>query len=148
MKTIKILLGIIAINLTLLTIIQTGVWPPKVQASETNFTESNLVSNDDVFAVASGGYLYTWSDREYMRQWSYYGNYKPTKKKLSNNKIPVSVGFGIKTAEAARKISLFSDGIIIGSSIVELIEKNQHNKALMHKKIIKFITSIRSSLGT
>ena len=69
-------------------------------------------------------------------------------KKISNNKIPVSVGFGIKTAEAARKISLFSDGIIIGSSIVELIEKNQHNKALMHKKIIKFITSIRSSLGT
>ena len=69
-------------------------------------------------------------------------------KKLSNNKIPVSVGFGIKTAEAARKISLFSDGIIIGSSIVELIEKNQHNKAVMHKKIIKFIKSIRSSLGT
>ena len=69
-------------------------------------------------------------------------------KKLSDNKIPVSVGFGIKTAEAARKISLFSDGIIIGSSIVELIEKNQHNKALMHKKIIKFIKSIRSSLGT
>ena len=57
MKTIKILLGIIAINLTLLTIIQTGVLPPKVQASETNFTESNLVSNDDYFAVASGGYL-------------------------------------------------------------------------------------------
>ena len=69
-------------------------------------------------------------------------------KKLSDNKIPVSVGFGIKTAETARKISLFSDGIIIGSSIVELIEKNQHNKALMHKKIIKFIKSIRSSLGT
>jgi len=69
-------------------------------------------------------------------------------KKLSDNKIPVSVGFGIKTAEAARKISLFSDGIIIGSSIVELIEKNQHNKAVMHKKIIKFIKSIRSSLGT
>ena len=68
-------------------------------------------------------------------------------KKLSDNKIPVSVGFGIKTAEAAHKISIFSDGIIIGSSIVELIEKNQHNKALMHKKIIKFIKSIRSSLG-
>ena len=41
MKTIKILLGIIAINLTLLTIIQTGVWPPKVQASETNHTNVN-----------------------------------------------------------------------------------------------------------
>ena len=34
MKTIKILLGIIAINLTLLTIIQTGIWPPKVQAGD------------------------------------------------------------------------------------------------------------------
>ena len=41
MKTIKILLGIIAINLTLLTIIQTGIWPPKVQASETNHTNVN-----------------------------------------------------------------------------------------------------------
>ena len=36
MKTIKILLGIIAINLTLITIIQTGVWPSKVQARELN----------------------------------------------------------------------------------------------------------------
>ena len=41
MKTIKILLGIIAINLTLLTIIQTGIWPPKVQASETNYSNVN-----------------------------------------------------------------------------------------------------------
>ena len=36
MKTIKILLGIIAINLTLLTIIQTGIWPTKAQATEIN----------------------------------------------------------------------------------------------------------------
>ena len=36
MKTIKILLGIIAINLTLITIIQTGLWPSKVQAREFN----------------------------------------------------------------------------------------------------------------
>ena len=43
MKTIKILLGIIAINLTLLTIIQTGVWPPKVQASETNYSNILLI---------------------------------------------------------------------------------------------------------
>ena len=41
MKTIKIILGIIAINLTLLTVIQTGIWPPKVQASETNYSNIN-----------------------------------------------------------------------------------------------------------
>ncbi len=57
MKTIKIVLGIIVINLTLLTIIQTGVWPPKVQASETTLTENNLISNDDVFAVANNVYF-------------------------------------------------------------------------------------------
>ena len=85
MKTIKILLGIIAINLTLLTIIQTGVWPPKVQANETNFTESNLVSNDDYFAVASGGYLYYWEKGNLMKSWAagitdpYW---KPKKRKL------------------------------------------------------------------
>ena len=85
MKTIKILLGIIAINLTLLTIIQTGVWPPKVKASETNFTESNLVSNDDKFAVASGGYLYNWHSRTDMYLWADGDNespYKPNKRKL------------------------------------------------------------------
>ena len=85
MKTIKILLGIIAINLTLLTIIQTGVWPPKVQASETNFTESNLVSNDDYFAVASGGYLYKWDRRSDMSAWANGNPYKllsPKKRKL------------------------------------------------------------------
>ena len=41
MRTVKILLGIIAINLTLLTIIQTGIWPPNVQASETNYSNVN-----------------------------------------------------------------------------------------------------------
>ena len=79
-------------------------------------------------------------------------NYLPIKKriikikKLSKNKIPITVGFGIKTPEAANKISKFSDGIIIGSSIVELIEKNKNNKALMYKKINNFLKTIKSSL--
>lgn len=79
-------------------------------------------------------------------------SYQPIKKRikriksLSNNKIPVTVGFGIKTPEAARKISMFCDGIIIGSSIVELIDKNKKNKALMHKKVNHFVKSVKSSL--
>ena len=54
MKTIKILLGIIAINLTLLTIIQTGVWPPKVQASETN-TSTTLNTNYGLVPLNNDG---------------------------------------------------------------------------------------------
>ncbi len=79
-------------------------------------------------------------------------NYQPIKKSIakikaiSKNKIPITVGFGIKTPEAARKISMFSDGIIIGSSIVELIEKNMKNKNLMHNRINTFLKKIKASL--
>ena len=67
MKTIKILLGIIAINLTLLTIIQTGVWPPKVQASETNY--SNILFDGSAVAIESGGYVYSWGSPQIMYEW-------------------------------------------------------------------------------
>ncbi|CAI8383327.1 MAG: Tryptophan synthase alpha chain [Gammaproteobacteria bacterium] len=63
-------------------------------------------------------------------------------RQLSGNKIPIAVGFGIKNGRVAKTISMFSDAIIIGSSIVELIEKYQKNKEFMHKKIRLFIKSI------
>ena len=37
-------------------------------------------------------------------------------------------GFGIKNKDDAQLLSSFSDGIVIGSSIVELINKNSENK--------------------
>ena len=92
MKTIKILLGIIAINLTLLTIIQTGIWPPKVQASETKLLESNSISNEVLFPhsgmLVHNGYIYAWRDGNDMRAWvrdqssTNDGYYQPTKRKL------------------------------------------------------------------
>ncbi|MFL2801876.1 MAG: tryptophan synthase subunit alpha [Paracoccaceae bacterium] len=39
--------------------------------------------------------------------------------------IPVCVGFGIKTPEDAKSVSSVADGVVVGSSIIELIEKNQ-----------------------
>ena len=46
----------------------------------------------------------------------------------SISSIPVMAGFGIKNSDDARLLSSFSDGIVIGSSIVELIYKNSENK--------------------
>ena len=46
----------------------------------------------------------------------------------SISSIPVMAGFGIKNSDDARLLSSFSDGIVIGSSIVELIHKNSENK--------------------
>ena len=46
----------------------------------------------------------------------------------SISSIPVMAGFGIKSSDDAKLLSSFSDGIVIGSSIVELIHKNSENK--------------------
>ena len=46
----------------------------------------------------------------------------------SISSIPVMAGFGIKNSDDAKLLSSFSDGIVIGSSIVELIYKNSENK--------------------
>ena len=46
----------------------------------------------------------------------------------SISSIPVMAGFGIKNCDDAKHLSSFSDGIVIGSSIVELIYKNSENK--------------------
>ncbi len=67
-------------------------------------------------------------------------------RKLSRNTIPIAVGFGIKNGEAAKSISKFSDAIIIGSSIVELVEKYKNNKEFMYKKIRLFTRSIARCL--
>ena len=46
----------------------------------------------------------------------------------SISSIPVMAGFGIKNSDDAKLLSSFSDGLVIGSSIVELIYKNSENK--------------------
>ena len=51
------------------------------QTSEVH--KPQMESNDEVFAVVSGGYLYTWSNREDMYSWGIgYDLHKPRKRKL------------------------------------------------------------------
>lgn len=40
-----------------------------------------------------------------------------------NTDIPCAIGFGISTPEQAKKMSALSDGVIVGSAIIKLIEK-------------------------
>jgi len=63
-------------------------------------------------------------------------------KNLSKKALPVAVGFGIKNSKSAKIMASFSDGIIIGSSIVELINKHSDNKKVMNHKLSKYLTSI------
>jgi tryptophan synthase alpha chain len=44
--------------------------------------------------------------------------------------VPVAVGFGISTDSQAKEITKYTDGVIIGSAIVKIIEQDKNNAAL------------------
>jgi len=46
-----------------------------------------------------------------------------------STRIPVCVGFGVSTPTEARRISRFSDGVIVGSAIVRKLEKEMKKDA-------------------
>ncbi len=45
----------------------------------------------------------------------------------ANTQTPVAVGFGISTPEQGAKIGAFADGVIVGSALVKIIEKEGKN---------------------
>lgn len=66
-------------------------------------------------------------------------------KKLT--RVPVCVGFGISKAEHAATIAQAgADGVIIGSKIVGLIEKNLDNREKMLADISVFLSEVKSAI--
>jgi tryptophan synthase alpha chain len=63
------------------------------------------------------------------------------------SKKRVAVGFGVSTPEQAKRISLFADGVIIGSAIVKMIEENLKNPELTDK-VKGFVSSFAKVLKT
>jgi tryptophan synthase alpha chain len=41
-----------------------------------------------------------------------------------HTKLPVCVGFGVRTAEQAHAIAADADGVVVGSALVEAVRKN------------------------
>ena len=64
-----------------------------------------------------------------------------------SSRIPVVVGFGIKDKKTAKKMSVFSDGVVVGSAIVEIISNKQdlHFQDIF-SQISKFVEGIKSSI--
>ena len=61
-------------------------------------------------------------------------------------KLPVLVGFGISGPEQAKEAGLCSDGVIIGSAIVKLIESHL-DPVERNLKIAGFISGIKQTLN-
>jgi len=60
-------------------------------------------------------------------------------------KKPVCVGFGISEPEQAKKISRLADGVIVGSAIIKVIEKNIGGKGLI-EKVTRFVKSLERAV--
>jgi len=59
---------------------------------------------------------------------------------------PVCVGFGVSTAQQVKMLSGYSDGVIVGSAIVKVLEKNLGNKAKAIKDAVSFVKSMIKGL--
>jgi tryptophan synthase alpha chain len=46
-------------------------------------------------------------------------------------KLPVCVGFGVKTEKQAKEIASFADGVVVGSHFVNQITSNMEDKRIM-----------------
>jgi tryptophan synthase alpha chain len=77
-------------------------------------------------------------------------NVQDVKEKLSRfrsiSNLPIMVGFGIKDAETAAKVAAISDGVVVGSAIVQLIGDNVDEPEVGMKKIAELISGMRKSI--
>jgi len=70
-------------------------------------------------------------------------------KKSAKKNIPLAVGFGISTPEHVREvIAAGADGAIVGSAIVNVIEKNIGNEGKMLLDIHNFATRLKDATRT
>ena len=65
----------------------------------------------------------------------------------SKVKLPVLVGFGISGSEQAREATYSSDGVIVGSAIVKLVEQYSDPKE-RDKKIKSFVSGIKEAINS
>ena len=59
-------------------------------------------------------------------------------------KLPVAVGFGISNAEQFAEVGKFADAVVVGSAIVETIERNRGREAAAVGKFVRELSAISS----
>ena len=75
------------------------------------------------------------------------GNVKSIYKKFKSfSKIPIVVGFGINTTDKAKKVSKYADGVAVGSSIVNEVDKTIDRKSHINKNVIKLVKKFSKAI--
>jgi len=62
-------------------------------------------------------------------------------------KLPVAVGFGISTAEQFAEVGEFADAAVVGSAIVETIERNRGREAAAVGEFVGKLSAVSSRLS-
>lgn len=60
--------------------------------------------------------------------------------------LPIAVGFGIKDPETAGTVAKISDGVVVGSALVNIVAENQDNPEQLIKEISGFTQSLRNGI--
>ena len=64
----------------------------------------------------------------------------------SSTKLPIVAGFGIKNRNDVEQISTFTDGVVVGSSIVNIIKDNLNDKNKMINEINDFTKDLKEGI--
>jgi tryptophan synthase alpha chain len=73
--------------------------------------------------------------------------HKEVKRIKGQTELPVMVGFGVKTGEQARAIAEGADGVVVGSAIVQAIEKTIGSKGEATTRTVPAVLEMVSSLA-
>ncbi|MZR61621.1 tryptophan synthase subunit alpha [Alcanivorax sp. DP30] len=63
-------------------------------------------------------------------------------------KLPIGVGFGIKDAESAQAVSRVADGVVVGSALVNQVDKHQNEPAAINQAISDILSAMRTAMDT
>ena len=64
-----------------------------------------------------------------------------------HTKLPVAVGFGVRTAEQARAIAENADGVVVGSALVDALRASLDKDGKAGADAVKAVTSLVSALA-
>ena len=59
-------------------------------------------------------------------------------------KLPIAVGFGISTADQFAEVGDFADAVVVGSAIVETVERNRGREAAAVGEFVRQLTAVNS----
>ena len=65
-----------------------------------------------------------------------------------HTKLPVAVGFGVRTAKQARAIAVGAEGVVVGSALVNAVKDSLDKKGKATSRTVKAVTQLVSELAS